>query len=44
MDSILDESLVKPFVRLFLTFNRWERAWTRWLSGSEQQINGTRDD
>lgn len=44
MDSILDESLVKPFIRLFSMFNRWERAWTRWLAGSGQQPNGTRDD
>ncbi len=36
MDSILDECFVRPFVRLFSTFDRWERAWTGWLSGSSQ--------
>ena len=34
MDTILDACIVKPFVRLFSTFNRWERAWTDWLAGS----------
>ncbi len=37
MDSILDECCVRPFVRLFLTFNRWELAWTHWLSGSHHR-------
>ncbi len=34
MDAMLDECIVNPFVRLFSTFNRWERAWTHWLAGS----------
>ena len=34
MDAILDACIVKPFVRLFSTFNRWGRAWTNWLAGS----------
>ena len=34
MDAILDECIVDPFVRLFSTFNRWERTWTHWLAGS----------
>ncbi len=34
MDAILDECMVSPFVRLFSTFNHWERAWTHWLAGS----------
>ena len=34
MDAMLDECIVNPFVRLFSTFNRWERTWTHWLAGS----------
>ncbi len=34
MDAILDDRIVTPFVRLFSTFNRWERGWTHWLAGS----------
>ena len=37
MDSILDECCVRPFVRLFSTFNRWEYAWTQWLSGTRHR-------
>ena len=48
MDSILDQCIVKPFVGVFSTFNRWERAWTFWLAGShhrsEQNSNGTQSD
>ncbi len=34
LDSVLDECFVKPFIRLFTTFNRWGRSWTHWLAGS----------
>ena len=36
LDSILDECFVNPFVRLFTTFNRWERSWTHWLAGTHK--------
>jgi NAD(P)H-quinone oxidoreductase subunit 5 len=44
MDSILDDSVVKPFLRLFSTFDRWERIWTRWLSGLNKNPNSTHSD
>jgi len=48
MDSILDQCIVKPFVGVFSTFNRWERTWTLWLAGShhhsKQPSNGTQSD
>jgi len=44
MDSILDDCVVKPFIRLFSMFNRWELAWTRWLAGSKQQPNEQPND
>ncbi len=48
MDSILDQCIVKPFVGVFSTFNRWERGWTLWLAGShhhsKQPSNGTQSD
>ncbi len=33
-DSMLDECVVKPFFRLFSLFDRWEHAWTHWISGA----------
>lgn len=48
MDSILDQCIVKPFLEVFLTFNRWEQGWTLWLAGSsrrsEKPSNGTQSD
>ncbi|MDZ4851733.1 MAG: proton-conducting transporter membrane subunit [Pirellulaceae bacterium] len=38
LDSMLDACIVRPFIRLFSMFNRWERAWTQWLSGSHKVI------
>ncbi len=32
MDTILDRFVVEPFLFAFRTFDRWERAWTDWLS------------
>lgn len=37
MDSVLDETMVKPFIRLFSTFDHWERTWTKWLASSKKQ-------
>ncbi|MEQ1827264.1 MAG: proton-conducting transporter membrane subunit [Pirellula sp.] len=48
MDSILDQCIVKPFMGIFSTFNRWERGWTMWLAGSssssEKSSNGAQYD
>lgn len=43
MDSILDECLVRPFVRLFSMFDRWERAWTTWLAGPKKTPKSPQD-
>lgn len=32
MDTILDRFVVEPFLLAFRSFDRWERAWTDWLS------------
>ncbi len=44
MDAILDDCIVKPFVRLFSSINRLERAWTAWLAGSSKPMNNTSDE
>jgi len=44
LDSILDECFVRPFVRLFSTFNHWERAWTHWLAGPHRAVKKHRDE
>ncbi len=33
LDTVLDRFIVHPFLRLFQACDRWERAWTDWLSG-----------
>ena len=33
-DTVLDEWIASPFVRLFRQFDRWERAWGDWVAGS----------
>lgn len=33
LDAILTDYLAAPFVRVFRSFDRWERRWTDWLSG-----------
>lgn len=35
LDSLLDDLIVKPFVRTFQCFDRLERRWTNWLSGPQ---------
>ena len=35
LDAILDEYIVRPFVRLFHWCDGMERRWTAWLSGTE---------
>ncbi len=44
LDSFFDECFVRPFTRLFLTFDRWERAWATWLSGANQQVEQNPND
>jgi len=33
LDSLLDDAIVRPFIRLFSFFNTLERRWTDWLAG-----------
>ncbi len=33
LDTLLDRWCVQPFVQVFTACDRWERAWTRFLSG-----------
>jgi len=35
LDSFLDTVFVRPFVKMFSLFNRWEKKWTDFLSGEK---------
>jgi NADH-quinone oxidoreductase subunit L len=34
LDAILTDYIARPFVRVFLWFDRWERRWAAFLAGS----------
>lgn len=34
LDAILSDYIARPFIRVFLWFDRWERTWASFLSGS----------
>jgi NAD(P)H-quinone oxidoreductase subunit 5 len=42
LDVLLLNLIVRPFVRFFLSFDRWERNWMAWLSGSPSKPVETR--
>ncbi len=44
MDAILDDCIVKPFVRLFSAINCLELSWTNWLAGSSKRTENTSDE
>ncbi|MCA9232758.1 MAG: oxidoreductase [Planctomycetales bacterium] len=37
LDALLDEWIVRPFLLVFRVFDRWERRWTDWLTGSSSR-------
>ncbi len=37
LDALLDYCVVDPFMACFRTFDRWERTWTRLLSGEARR-------
>lgn len=39
LDSLIQEWIVGPFDRMFRQFDRWERAWTDWLSGGDSRVS-----
>ena len=41
LDSLIDETIVRPFTRLFGFFNTLEHRWTDWLAGSPRSDNST---
>ena len=41
LDEILNRLFVRPFIGCFRTFDSWERKWTNWLSGDDQQESDT---
>ncbi|MCC6509477.1 MAG: oxidoreductase [Pirellulaceae bacterium] len=41
LDALLDSMIVHPFRRCFGQFDRWERAWTDWLSGKQSRESET---
>jgi NAD(P)H-quinone oxidoreductase subunit 5 len=34
LDALLDEWIIRPFLRIFRWFDSLERGWTDWLTGS----------
>lgn len=44
LDSLLDEYVVRPFVRCFRTCNRLERRWTDFLTGTSARVETATGD